>query len=67
MDLTTSQVAARLGLSVARVQQFARNGRLPIARTVGRSFLFRARDVEKFAAKERKEGRPRLDRGNGAA
>lgn len=65
MDLTTAQVAEKLGISTVRVSQFARAGRLKFSRRVGRAFLFRPADVEKFAAKERKPGRPEFDGGPG--
>jgi excisionase family DNA binding protein len=56
MTLTTSQAAERLGVSVSRVQQFIKAGRLP-AEKVGRDYLIQAADLAKV--KNRKPGRPR--------
>lgn len=45
--LTTTQVAARIGVLPCRVRQFIRTGRLPAMRE-GRDWLVRAPDVERF-------------------
>jgi excisionase family DNA binding protein len=56
-DLTTTQAAARLGITPRRVQALIALGRLfPGARKVGRDWLIPAREVE--AARGRKAGRP---------
>jgi excisionase family DNA binding protein len=53
--LTTSQAAAKLGLSISRIQQFIREGRLP-AEKVGRDWLIREEDLK--LVENRKPGRP---------
>ena len=59
MILTTPQAAARLGVTVRRVEKFITDGRLP-ARKVGRDWLIDEKDLSTFAAKERRNGRPPL-------
>ena len=54
--LTTPQVAARLGVSIARVQALIWNGRLP-AEKVGRDYVVKEADLK--LVKDRKPGRPR--------
>lgn len=53
--LTTRQVAARLGVSGARVRQLIAAGRLPAAKH-GRDWTIRERDLALVA--NRKSGRP---------
>ena len=59
MNLTTSQAAAKLGVSISRVQQFIKSGRLP-AEKVGRDFIIQPKDLAKV--RNRKPGRPRKDK-----
>jgi excisionase family DNA binding protein len=59
MSLTTSQAAAKLGVSVSRVQQFIKEGRLP-AEKLGRDYIIRPKDLAKV--KDRKPGRPKKDK-----
>ena len=54
-QLTTPQAAAKLGLSIYRIQQFIREGRLP-AEKVGRDWLIREEDLK--LVENRKPGRP---------
>ncbi|MEK7856280.1 MAG: helix-turn-helix domain-containing protein [Acidobacteriota bacterium] len=54
--LTTSQVAARLGISAIRVRALVRDGRLPAVK-MGRDYLIREADLE--LVRDRKPGRPR--------
>ena len=61
--MTTSEVAARLGVSDGRVRQFVSEGRLRGERE-GRSLLFEEDEVERFKTQLRLPGRPA--RGNGA-
>ena len=56
MQLTTSQAATRLGVSISRVQQFIKSGRLP-AEKVGRDYIIQPKDLAKV--KNRKPGRPK--------
>ena len=54
--LTTSEAAARLEISVRRVQELVNAGRLP-AQRFGRALMIRESDLKLVA--ERKTGRPR--------
>jgi len=54
--LTTTEAAARLGLSTDRVRVLIRSGRLP-AQLVGRDYLIKTADLQAVA--ERKPGRPK--------
>lgn len=54
--LTTPKVAARLGVSVTRVQQMIAAGRLP-AEKMGRDYFIKEEDLRLVA--DRKPGRPR--------
>ena len=54
-QLTTPQAAERLGVSIYRIQQFIREGRLP-AEKVGRDWLIREGDLK--LVENRKPGRP---------
>lgn len=53
--LTTKEVAAKLGVSVGRVQQLIAEGRLP-ATKIGQTNLVKESDLE--LVKDRKTGRP---------
>lgn len=55
--MTTEEVAERLGVSPARVRQFVGEERLPAERG-GRTLLFERSAVDKFAAQDRRAGRP---------
>jgi excisionase family DNA binding protein len=62
--LSTTEVAARLGITVPRVQTFIWEGRLP-AQKVGRSYAIDEDDLK--LVENRKPGRPRKvrkDQGN---
>ena len=54
-NLTTEQVAARLGVTVRRVQALVKSGRLPAER-FGRAIVIRESDLSKVA--HRPLGRP---------
>jgi excisionase family DNA binding protein len=54
--LTTNEVAARLGVTVKRVQAMIRDGRLPAAK-MGRDYFIKEDDLK--LVEERKPGRPR--------
>lgn len=56
-NLTVREAAEVLGVSIDRVYQFARDGRLKGAR-IGRMILFPERQVRQFAKIERRPGRP---------
>jgi len=54
--MTVSEVAERLGLSVAMVRRYCETGIIP-ATKVGRDWSMRQSDVERFAATPRRRGR----------
>ncbi|MGH9944476.1 MAG: helix-turn-helix domain-containing protein [Pyrinomonadaceae bacterium] len=54
--LTTPEVAARLGVTVTRVQQMITAGRLP-AEKLGRDYFIKEEDLKLVA--DRKPGRPK--------
>jgi excisionase family DNA binding protein len=54
--LTTNEVAARLGVTVKRVQAMIRGGRLP-AEKMGRDYFINEADLK--LVEDRKPGRPR--------
>lgn len=54
--LTTGEVAARLGVTMKRVQAMIRDGRLP-AEKKGRDYFIKEDDLKLVA--DRKPGRPR--------
>ncbi len=54
--LTTAEAAEFLDLSVSRVVQFCREGRL--GRRIGRNWAITRTQVERFRKVKRKEGRP---------
>jgi excisionase family DNA binding protein len=56
--LTTKEAAARLGISVMRVQQLIWDGRLP-AEKIGRDYVIKEDDLKLVA--DRKPGRPRKE------
>ena len=55
--LTTREVADLLGVTVGRVHQFIREGRLP-AEKKGRDYLINEKDLK--LVQDRKQGRPPL-------
>jgi excisionase family DNA binding protein len=57
--LTISEAAERLGLSIAMVRRYCADGKLA-AQKIGRDWAILQRDVEQFAAKPRRSGRPSL-------
>jgi excisionase family DNA binding protein len=59
--LTTKETAGRLGISVVRVQQLIKTGRIPASR-FGGSWAICERDL--VTLRERKPGRPRKDTNN---
>jgi excisionase family DNA binding protein len=56
--LTTKEAAARLGISVMRVQQLIWDGRLP-AEKMGRDYFIKEDDLKLVA--DRKPGRPKKE------
>jgi len=66
MALTTKQAAERLEISLRRVQRLIQDGLLPAER-IGRDWLIQEPDLNQFAQKPRKSGRPRKDKDNGKA
>jgi excisionase family DNA binding protein len=54
--LTTSEVSEKLNVSVRRVHQFIKQGRLP-AEKHGRDYVIQEKDLRLVA--ERKNGRPK--------
>jgi excisionase family DNA binding protein len=58
--LTTMQAAARLGLSVQRVNVLLKTGRIPFTLLNGHRAINR-HDLEKFASIKRPAGQPRQD------
>jgi excisionase family DNA binding protein len=61
--LSTTQAAERLGLSVARVQSFIWDGRLPAVK-IGRAYAVDEDDLKLLA--DRKPGRPSKPADNGS-
>lgn len=55
--MDVKQVAEFLGLSVGRVRQLAQAGVIP-AEKVGRDWVFIRAEVEEFARRPRRPGRP---------
>lgn len=53
--LTTNEVAARLGVTIKRVQAMIRDGRLP-AEKMGRDYFIKEDDIK--LVENRKPGRP---------
>ena len=62
-ELTTREVAERLGVSVTRVQQLILAGRLPAVKK-GRDYFIKDEDVNLVI--DRKPGRPRKTPAGGA-
>ncbi len=58
--MLTNEVAAKLGVSIRRVQQFCRSGRL--GQKVGRDFFIEESELKKFRKIKRRVGRPKKDR-----
>jgi excisionase family DNA binding protein len=58
--LTTKEVAARLGVTIQRVQALIQGGRLP-AEKLGRDYVIKEQDLKLVA--DRKPGRPRKQTG----
>ncbi len=56
--LTTREVSERLNVSVRRVHQFIKQGRLPAAK-LGRDYVIQEKDLSLVA--ERKNGRPKKE------
>jgi excisionase family DNA binding protein len=56
--LTTKEAAARLGISVMRVQQLIWDGRLP-AEKMGRDYFIKEADLK--LVEDRKPGRPKKE------
>jgi excisionase family DNA binding protein len=56
--LTTKEAAARLGISVMRVQQLIWDGRLP-AEKMGRDYFIKEDDLK--LVEDRKPGRPKKE------
>ncbi|MFZ5819038.1 MAG: helix-turn-helix domain-containing protein [Chloroflexota bacterium] len=57
--LTISEAAERLGLSLAMIRRYCSQGKLP-AQKIGRDWVIRQNEVERFAALPRQSGRPAL-------
>lgn len=53
----TVEAAEHLGLSLARIKKLAKDGR--VGRLVAGRFLFTRAELDRFAKKERKPGRPK--------
>jgi len=53
--MNTKEAAAHLGLSIPRIKQLIRAGRLP-AEKVGRDWVINLGDLERFAAQPRRPG-----------
>jgi excisionase family DNA binding protein len=62
--LTTAEAAERLGVSVRRVQQLVKDGRLP-AEQFGGALMIREEDLK--LVKDRKVGRPPKAKAEGAS
>lgn len=58
VHITAAAAASRLGLSVQRVRDLCRDGRLP-AQKIGRDWIINTADLKAVA--ERKAGRPRKE------
>jgi excisionase family DNA binding protein len=58
--LTIPETADRLGLSIAMVRRYCATGQLP-AQKMGRDWVIRPRDVERFASTPRRRGRRPAD------
>ena len=55
--MNVKETAELLGLSPGRVRQLAQAGTIP-AEKIGRDWVFIRRDVDEFANKHRRPGRP---------
>ena len=58
MELSTAQVAARLGVSQRQVQRLVAAGQLPLTRRVGRTELVDAAAAQRLTSTVRRRGRP---------
>lgn len=58
--LSVEQAAKKLDLSVTRVQQLCKGGRL--GQRVGRTYVILEDDLKRFAKLPREAGRPKQDR-----
>ena len=58
--MNVEDVAAVLGVSVGRVRQLAQKEAIK-AKKVGRDWVFVRRDVDEFASRHRRPGRPSKD------
>ena len=59
MLLTTTQAADWLGITESLVRRYCRDGRLEAIK-LGRDWFIVESDLEQFAAKPRKVGRPKV-------
>ena len=57
--ITMDEASEILKVSPVRVGQFVKDKRLPVARRIGRNYLFDRDAVKKFAKQPRPNGRPR--------
>jgi predicted site-specific integrase-resolvase len=55
--LLTNEAAKKLGISIRRIQQFCRSGRL--GQKVGRDFIIDESSLKKFQKIKRRVGRPK--------
>ncbi|HZW05009.1 MAG TPA: type II toxin-antitoxin system HicB family antitoxin [Anaerolineaceae bacterium] len=55
--LTIPEAAEHLGLSTAMLRRYCSSGRLP-AQRIGKGWVIRRHDIERFAAAPRRSGRP---------
>ena len=62
LDMSTAQVARRLGVSAGTVRRWADAGHLPTSRTPGGQRRFSAERVEAFLAMLSRDGNPRRRR-----
>ncbi len=62
--LTVAETAGRLGVSLSRVHQWIRGGRLKASRFGPRLYAIAEVDVEAFAALARQPGRPKMEKMN---
>ena len=58
--MNVDEVAAVLGVSAGRVRQLAQKGAIKCEK-VGRDWVFVRRDVDEFARRHRRPGRPAKD------
>lgn len=58
MELSTAEVAGRLGVSQRQAQRLVATGQLPLTRRVGRTELVDAASAQRLAGSMRRRGRP---------